>query len=396
MTTGFGDLELNPGASWVYGEQELRIRKYIADMQAQTQARIAQITSSSQISAQAADAKLQSDLTSRKITADSYLQQRQIAADDARSARELAVQQAIANQDFQVKQAQLELNRITEARNERTLQAQMSANPADIISYEFYKRSLGIPTATAQNPSNQATQAASGFLPQQQQQPNSIAPVAQAPRPTAAPAGTPNYGNPNITGAGTVLGSSTPGGTTSARATAAPASGGVSSLSGMSSSAAQGYFTPASGPVPGVLTPSAGGGNLPTAIQIGTPAPRPPTANIATAGTPSAQLPPVYSDADYQRLAASFYQPSNPGQLYNPNLSGRGVFGSTIESPGALSRQEFGQLSDSELQQLGAFLQGGININGKRVAVDPTDYYKQVQNSWIPTISSGAPTTRYS
>lgn len=105
------------------------------------------------------------------------------------------------------------------------------------------------------------------------------------------------------------------------------------------------------------------------------------------------QAPPAASDASLQSMAASLWDPAK--SAYNPNLHGTGVFGTTIESPNQLSRGEFGRLSDTEMGLLTGLLKAGITQpNGKRLALNPTDFFAQAGKSWVPTYGSlsGAPT----
>lgn len=106
-------------------------------------------------------------------------------------------------------------------------------------------------------------------------------------------------------------------------------------------------------------------------------------------GTPA----PV-SDTSIQDVARSIQNPDQAG--YNPDLKGTSAFGAELQSPNTLSRNNVLQLSDTELQMLTGLIQAGIDINGKRVAVNPADYFQQAENSWIPTLSSVAAPTQYS
>lgn len=108
-------------------------------------------------------------------------------------------------------------------------------------------------------------------------------------------------------------------------------------------------------------------------------------------GEPYAAAPPAYDDETLSTVASSLFNPQGAGGGggYNPNLTGTGVFGSTIEAPNSLSRAEFGSLSDAELGILNSFLRGGIEIDGRRVSVNPEDYFQQVEKSWIPTFKQG-------
>lgn len=99
--------------------------------------------------------------------------------------------------------------------------------------------------------------------------------------------------------------------------------------------------------------------------------------------------PPAYDDSSIQQLAASLL--GTPGQPWNPQLSGTGVFGTHINAPNQLSRRQAGSLDNSEMGILTSLLSAGIDMGGgRRVAINPQDYFQQAENSWIPTMSQGA------
>jgi len=115
-------------------------------------------------------------------------------------------------------------------------------------------------------------------------------------------------------------------------------------------------------------------------------------------GQPYEAAPPAYSDATAQSLATSLFNPgtSNGNQIYNPNLSGTGVFGAQIPAPNSLSRGEASQLTAAETGMIGGLLRAGIDMGGKRVALDPVDWFEQAEKSWIPTLAETTGGTRYS
>lgn len=113
----------------------------------------------------------------------------------------------------------------------------------------------------------------------------------------------------------------------------------------------------------------------------------------AGSGATSAAGPgnnPAYSDSALQSLAAGLFNGGSNQPAYNPNMRGTGVFGANIPNPNSLGRAEFGALSDSQKQIMGSFLKGGVNIGGRRVALDPVEWFSQAQNSWVPTLDEGA------
>lgn len=113
-------------------------------------------------------------------------------------------------------------------------------------------------------------------------------------------------------------------------------------------------------------------------------------------GQPYEAAPPAYDDATLQNVIAGI-QGGN-GAEWNPNLAGTGAFGAHIQAPNALSRMEALSMSDTDMGILTSFLRAGIQVPGsaQRVALDPQEYFRQSQNSWIPTLASAAAPTRYS
>lgn len=102
-----------------------------------------------------------------------------------------------------------------------------------------------------------------------------------------------------------------------------------------------------------------------------------------------------YSDQSYQQLASSLYGAGNK-PAYSPQLAGPGIFGVNILAPNQFSRSDAAGLSDAEFQQLGSFLKAGIDMGGgRRVGINPADYFQQAQNSWVPTLAQAGTPTRY-
>ena len=83
---------------------------------------------------------------------------------------------------------------------------------------------------------------------------------------------------------------------------------------------------------------------------------------------------------------------------------GTGQFGVPIYNPGEIGRNTLLNMSEGERQLLGSFLQAGVSDRtgtagvkptDKYTQIDPTDYFKQVQQGFIPTMSEAGPMTRY-
>lgn len=71
---------------------------------------------------------------------------------------------------------------------------------------------------------------------------------------------------------------------------------------------------------------------------------------------------------------------------------GLGAFGVRVPGTQAISRQEGLKLSPDEMATLNSFLRAGFEAGGQQVSYDPTDYWREVQEGWIPTIKTQGPT----
>jgi hypothetical protein len=244
------------------------------------------------------DRALESELQAKRISSSEYMQQRDLAQRETEFARTLALQTLVADRDFQLSEAQLELDRVGEIRQERLLQAQLAANPQDFVAYEFYKRSLGDPQDLAMAQSIQDAQA-----------------------------------------------------------------------EGENAAAVQPE-----------VNPLAGDENL--------------------LGTPYPEAQPAYSDQTLQMVINAIQGGGGQGgdALYNPNLGGTGAFGAEISSPNKISRKQGTSLSTDEMGILSSFLRAGVDVGGgKMVGLNPDEYFKQVEQSWVPTFSgAGGFRTNYS
>lgn len=251
----------------------------------------------------------------------------------------------IAQLNYQIAQEQnrlqgltVQINQAAEARQERQLQANLAANPQDFVAYEYYKRALGNPTALGavsqnggvQAPATPSTPVGGGTpaTPSQGQSPYTPDPKAGGPIGTGANVGRDAY----------------------------YAAGG-----------------------------DGGAGNNAVAPIVATPGIA-PTSSMFN-GTNYSPAPPAYNDPTLANIANSI-QTGGQAQ-WNPNLSGQGAFGSTINAPNQLGRADYGGLSDSEKGILTSFLNAGVNMNGHQVSIDPSDYFAQMQKSWVPTLNGG-------
>lgn len=243
----------------------------------------------------------------------------------------------IAQLNYQISQEQnnialmnAQTNQANQAMQERQLQANLAANPQDFVAYEYYKRALG-------NPSTLSAVSARGGVP---------APAD----PTAASSGSPVTSN---SGAYWSNGSN---------------EGSVSS---------DGKWIIQNGAV--VANPNS------SASQVATPGSA-PTGQMLNGQSYSA-APPAYSDPTLANVGNSIQQGNQP--QWNPQLSGTGAFGTQIQAPNDISRNTYGNLSPSEQAIMQSFLNAGVNMGGKQVSIDPTDYLAQMQKSWVPTLQGG-------
>lgn len=151
------------------------------------------------------DRQLQLQLQNGTITAQAAQQARDLAQRESEFARTLAMNKA--QQDFQqhldtmkfqhdseIQNAQMALNSLAEARQERQLQANLAANPKDFVAYNYYMRGLGSPQQAAGSPGQNASQTAWALA---QQFANGQGTPAGTPPPANTP--TAQAGNPGST-----------------------------------------------------------------------------------------------------------------------------------------------------------------------------------------------------
>lgn len=228
------------------------------------------------------DSQLKLMLQQGLINNEQYKQAKELAQQESEFARTLAFNQMKEGHDY-------ELQKASEGRQERALQAQLSANPTDWVAYEFYKRGLGSPGAA--NMAANATGAA------------------------------PSPGQAGSAGTG---------------------SGGTSGSA----------YDPAH----------------PTMLGGGAYAP----------------APPAYNNNSIQTLATSLFDQNKPA--YTPGLAGTGAFGTQINAPNTISREQMNNMSPTEQSMLAGLLKAGINIGGQQVSISPEDYMKEQQQSQVPSL----------
>lgn len=255
----------------------------LQQMQSDQAKEVANLNNAAQSALQDKINGLQEQLKSQDITEAQYELAKTQAETESQFSRQLALDQLKEQHSYELQSQNNDIARAAEARQERSTEAALGANPTDWVAYELYQRQMAAPNAiTLSNPSGGS-------------------------------------------------------------------SGGTS--------------------------PSSSSG---TQTQLN--------------GSPYDNAPPAYDDSSIQAMANGLFNPNPSG--YNPNEHGTGVFGTTINAPNQLSRSQYGNLSDTEMGLLTGLLKAGITQpNGQRVAINPTDYFTQSQNGWVPTLSGGSPNT---
>lgn len=75
---------------------------------------------------------------------------------------------------------------------------------------------------------------------------------------------------------------------------------------------------------------------------------------------------------------------------------GEGQFGVELPTPGAISRSQFGQFTESDIGLLESFLRGGVDVGeGEFAGINPMDFFQEVEEGFIPTIDPGLTEVRF-
>lgn len=164
---GDGGIDVQEGMWWQLEQERIALEKYIADLQAQTNRDIAEINRQAAAELAAKNAELERELLDKRISHEQFMQQRELAQRESEFSRDLALRTLIADRQNAIDQAQLELNRMAEIRQERLLHAQLASNPADTVLYEYFKRGGGTPQAMdlAKEQANQGYRSLLGDYP---------------------------------------------------------------------------------------------------------------------------------------------------------------------------------------------------------------------------------------
>jgi hypothetical protein len=175
--TSPGPLNLLGGADLILlqHEMDLALQKYMFDQEFKLNSQIAtaqlaiqqaqgnsaveaaQISAAASQAIAAANSRIQLAIAEKQITSNEFMQARDLAQRSAEFNRDIALresqlawQKEVDSATIEIQQAQTELLYLSEARQERLLQAELASNPSDTVLYEYYKRGLGTPTASGE------------------------------------------------------------------------------------------------------------------------------------------------------------------------------------------------------------------------------------------------------
>ena len=82
--------------------------------------------------------------------------------------------------------------------------------------------------------------------------------------------------------------------------------------------------------------------------------------------------------------------------LEEGSTQGTGQFGVGIPTPGAISRSQAGQFTESDIGLLESFLKGGVDVGqGEFAGINPADFFQEVEEGFIPTIDPGLAEVRF-
>ncbi len=341
--TSPGPVDVQPGLDWLSTQEGYALQKYIADLnaavdreQVAAQKDIVSINASHDSELAAQNAALQRDLQSGRITADEYMQKTDLAQRESEFARSFQLNERAQAHTEVIDGLKLDLQRYSVDLNDKLSR---DLQTGQITSNEFMQaREL------AQREIESSRAFDLGKAAEVRQERTLQAQLASNP-------------------ADTVLYEFYKRGLGQPTAQAAQPTGAIT-------------------PAAATATQNFLGGK-----QAGA------EASAASAGTSNgmitdisgyASAPPAYSDQSLQDLARSIFEGQN--RQYNPNLSGTGAFGANIAAPNEISHSQFAGLDPNQLAVLSSFLKAGIQVgpNGERVAINPEDYFQQMQRSWIP------------
>jgi len=299
--------------------------------------------------------------------------------EDARLAREL--QDKLARDrmalDERLAILQNELEEAKLALQEKQWATGLASNPVDVVQYELYKRGGG--AATPQGQSGMAVTAPAA-TPSAAASPQGILQAFQsrAPQVTAQPAPAVSTSIPGSAQTQDIL-----------KRFQAPS---TRSRQGYGGSPV--YGAKSGGEIKMLVGEAVKGKPNPELLEIG-------KGRIKVTPVKSAQyggeleLPSAHTDQEMQDLMSGIT--NQPYTLYNPRLGGAtGVFGSYIPRPNEMPRRRFLGLDPNQLGVLQSFLSAGIDMGqGHRTAINPEDWFQQMQRSWIPGVNTGTPEYSY-
>lgn len=284
------------------------LRRYIADRQDQLARDLQSIEQEFLTKENGLDRKLQADLQAGRIDADKYMQTQALAHDALQRDRDRAIELiSIAQRDV-IDKAGIRLAALGELRAERELFSRLEANPGDIVQLEILKQMgpQGVKDVLG------------GFLAANQLAPEELA------MQTGAVGGTLPM-----------------------------------SADDMINQVLQGF--------------NVAGGNVPE--------------NLLGVNYPD--VGPAYGDEVLRNIAKSILDQASGrtgGALYNPNLQGTGYGGVEIPGPNEYTSAGLMNLDADQLAVINSFLNAGVEIapGGPRVGISPNDYWAQVTRSLVP------------
>lgn len=98
------------------------------------------------------------------------------------------------------------------------------------------------------------------------------------------------------------------------------------------------------------------------------------------------------SNADIRGMFESIVGPPTTPEAIR--YADTGQFGVPIPKTQEISNKQFQTFDPTDLAILSSFLKGGVQTGGKQVSINPEDYFKRLQEGFVPSINTGA--TKYS
>ena len=201
-----GNLDLY-NTDYIIAQQQMSLEYELQNLNREHDERMRNIDQGFQSKMAAEDRRLQDDLLNKQINNSQYMQQRDLAQREAEFARSIAFDQERFRHQKKIDEAQVKLGEAAEARMERQLRAELSANPTDWVAYEEYMRQVQDPSYLARAESMGTGAGAEGALVGQSGQPYPESPAAAGDDRIRGLANSITGGgnleyNPNLSGTG--------------------------------------------------------------------------------------------------------------------------------------------------------------------------------------------------